>query len=302
MDKNAFALGVVSDEIDQDLEVVIRVAKDLGIRTIELGTVWLKPVTQLSPQEAGQARALVQRAGMSVNMILTPCLKAASLAHITAGEVRRDPGFQAHMEELQRGIALAKRFGAAVRIFSFRREGMIGLGNPSARLPEGGVIPRDTLAKIAEGLSFACQLAAAEGVTLALENVRSCYANSGTNTRRIVDAVGAENLKVIWDPANSFVSGQEAYPEGYERLDRGSIVDVHIKDARVRDATTGWTEWTCVGRGEVDYRGQLAALLRDGYAGPLTIETHWHPREYATRETVRGLLQELSASGVGSAL
>jgi len=293
MGESTFTFGVVSDEIDQDLEVVIRVAKELGIGTIEMGTVWLKPAAQLSPQEVDRAQALVQQADMRVNMILPACLKSMLLARIPVGQVAQDTDFQAHMEELRRAIALARRFDAAVRIFSFRREGMIGLGNPSPRPPQGGDIPEDTLARIVEGLSVACEIAAKEGVSLALENVRSCYANTGTNTRRIVDAVGTDNLKVIWDPANSFVSGQAAYPEGYEQLDRSSIVDVHIKDARLRDANTGWTEWTCVGQGEVDYRGQLAALLREGYTGTLTIETHWHPQEYATRETFKGLLQAL---------
>lgn len=293
MAERAFTFGVVSDEIDQDLEVVVGVARDLGMSTIELGGVWLKPAAQLSPQEVDRAEALVQQAGMRVNMILPPCLKSILLAHIPVGQVAQDLAFQAHMEELRRAIALAQRFNAAVRIFSFRREGMVGLGNPSPRSPRGGDIPEDALTKIVEGLSIACDMAAEKGVILALENVRSCYANSGTNTRRIVDAVGADNLKVIWDPANSFVSGQEAYPEGYEQLDKSSIVDVHIKDARLRDATTGWTEWTCVGQGEVNYRAQLAALLHDGYTGTLTIETHWHPREYATRETYKGLLHEL---------
>jgi len=289
----AFTFGVVSDEIDQDLEVVIRVARDLGMSTIELGGIWLKSATQLSPGEVDRVEELVERAGMRVNMVLTPCLKSILLADIPVGQVTQAPAFQAHMEELRQGIAVAKRLGAAVRIFSFCREGMVGLGNPSPRLPRGGDIPSDALAKIAEGLSIACEIAAEEGVTLALENVRSCYANSGTNTRRVVDAVGADNLKVIWDPANSFVSGQQPYPEGYEELDVSSIIDVHIKDAVLRDARTGWTEWACVGQGKVDYRGQLAALLRDGYTGPLTIETHWRPREYATLETFRGFIHEL---------
>ena len=72
MAERALSFGVVSDEIDQDPEVVIKVAQDLGMRSIELGRVWLKPVTQLSSREVDRIEELVQQAGLRVNMILTP--------------------------------------------------------------------------------------------------------------------------------------------------------------------------------------------------------------------------------------
>ena len=291
-----FSFGVVSNEIDQDLAVVLRVAEDLGMRTIELGSVWMKPPTQLSPQEVDRAEALVAESGIRVNMILSACLKSVRVAGIPVGGVAQDADFQAHMEELRRALALARRFDTAVRIFSFRREGLVGGGNPSPREPQGGTIAEETLAKVVEGLTVACEIAADYGVTLAVENVRSCYANTGTNLQRIVGAVDADNLRMIWDPANSFVSGQAAYPDGYQALDKSRIADVHIKDATLLDAATGLTDWTCVGEGQVDYAPQLAALARDGYRGPLTIETHWHPREYATRTTFGGLLRALQES------
>jgi len=291
-----FTFSVVSNEIDEDMEIVVDVAKDLGIGAIELGSVWLKPPTQLTSQEVDRIETLVQQAGMRINMILSTCLKSVRVANVPEGQVGRSIEFQDHMEDLRRAIALAKQFDATVRIFSFRRENMIELGNSSPRLPQGGTIARDSMRKVVEGLSVACEIAARAGVTLALENVRSCYANTGTNTQRIVDAVGAHNLKIIWDPANSFVSGQEAFPEGYEELEMSLLVDVHIKDAKLRDAALGWTDWVCVGDGEVNYPGQLAALARDGYRGTLTVETHWQPREYATRKTFDGILQALTAA------
>jgi L-ribulose-5-phosphate 3-epimerase len=32
-----------------------------------------------------------------------------------------------------------------------------------------------------------------------------------------------------------------------------------------------------IGEGEVDYVGQFSALVRDGYDGYLSLETHWRP-------------------------
>ena len=294
MHERDLIFGVVNDEIDEELPPAIRLATELGMQVISLRCYGLKPVTEMTAEEAAAAEALLAQSGLRVNMILTDCLKRVLLGGIALGRVADAPEFRENMEEFRKGVALAERFGAAARIFSFRREGMIGEGNPSPRLPRGGEIDEETLAKVVEGLRVACEIAGERGVTVGLENVRSCYANSGSNTRSILDAVGAPNLKLIWDPANSFVSGERAYPEGYAQVEPSDIIDVHVKDARVRDPATGWTEWVAVGQGEVDYRGQLAALLNDGYRGPFTIETHWRPQDYATRTTFEGFLGALS--------
>ena len=35
------------------------------------------------------------------------------------------------------------------------------------------------------------------------------------------------------------------------------------------------TTWGPLGEMDVDWRGQIAALKRDGYAGAISLETHW---------------------------
>ncbi len=54
-----------------------------------------------------------------------------------------------------------------------------------------GVITDETFAKILKGLQVACDRLASEGLTLALENARSLYANTGGNMARLLDAVRA---------------------------------------------------------------------------------------------------------------
>ena len=70
-----------------------------------------------------------------------------------------------------------------VRTYSFRRESMVGHGNPSPRLPQGGEIPDEMLEKIVEGLRIAGDETAEAGLVLGLENVRSCWGNTGINLR-----------------------------------------------------------------------------------------------------------------------
>jgi sugar phosphate isomerase/epimerase len=163
---------------------------------------------------------------------------------------------------------------------------MTGLGNPSPRLPQGGPIPVETLPKIAAGLRIACQVAEEEGVILVLENVRSCWGNSGVNSRKILDAVSHPHLRAIWDPGNDYVSGGVPYPEGYEAV-KPYIVHVHLKDARVVDPEPGLTAWEAVGAGEGRLAEQMAALVRDGYSGVVSLETHWRGEGLSAADSSR---------------
>ena len=136
----------------------------------------------------------------------------------------------------------------------------------------------------------------AAGVTLLVENVRSCWGNTAVNTVRILEATDHPRVKLNWDPSNDFVSGGNPYPSGYE-VARPWTQHVHIKDARVVDHATGLIAWECIGRGEVDFVGQLRALIDEGFAGAVNLETHWHPedrsKEANSRESFAGMLAAL---------
>jgi len=59
---------------------------------------------------------------------------------------------------------------------------------------------------------------------------------------------------------------------------RGRICLVHVKDGHVGQRRHGSHGLGPVGKGEVDWPKQFDLLRRDNYAGPLSLETHWHPK------------------------
>jgi L-ribulose-5-phosphate 3-epimerase len=80
------------------------------------------------------------------------------------------------------------------------------------------------------------------------------------------------NLKVVWDPANAYVSGETPFPDGYRRLPVERIAHVHAKDCRVEGHRP---IWCALGEGGIDWKGQIRALADDGYKGWISLETHW---------------------------
>ncbi len=294
--------GVCTDEVHPDLETALRVTREMGLREVELLAFWGKPVVELDDAHLDRAADLLARYSMTVSAIGSLFLKGVQLGAVPRGRVADDPAFRAELAVLRRSIHAARRLGAPiVRTYAFRRDDMVGLGNPSPRRPRGGVIPGEILEKVVEGLRVAADIAGEAGLILGIENVRSCWANTGHNTARIIAAAGHPRLQAIWDPGNDYVSGGVPYPDGYEAV-RPYICHIHIKDARVVDPATGLTSWEAVGCGEVDYVAHFRALRREGYRGGLSLETHWHPRPPGGGEPDRIRDSQISFAGVRAAL
>ncbi len=301
-----FPLGVVSDEIDQDLEHVCQVAVDLGMQVLELNTLWEKPADRLEPDEVARAHDLLRHYGLRLDAVSTLAFKALELS--VEPDLRHSPQFAEHMAAIRRAARIARTLAdvaitPAVRIFAFRREPMSGLGNPSPILPDGGGIPDNVLLRIVQGLRLACDLARDEGVHLLLENVRSCWNNTGVNTARIVELTNRAELSILWDPTNDFVSCGRPYANGYAAV-KPYMAAVHCKDASIVDPATGLTAWMPIGQGAADMPGQIATLLDDGFRGPVLLETHWRgdglSREASSRQSFAGLQAAIAQRQTGA--
>jgi sugar phosphate isomerase/epimerase len=156
-----------------------------------------------------------------------------------------------------RAFEIANRTGARiVRVFSYWRT----------------VRPEECFDRIVNALHGLAEQAAPHGITIGIENEHACNVGTAAETAQVLAALVHPNLKVVWDPANALVAGENPFPEGYAKLDPKRIAHVHAKDCFVQDHTPTWGR---LGECAVDWKGQIAALVRDGYQGWLSLETHW---------------------------
>ena len=296
--------AVVADEIDADPEVACRVAREWGMEAVDLNSVWGKPVTALNDHEVRTLADILKRHGLHTYMVAGLPFKFLPVAGLTPQALLSSEAFAKDLGILERSLQIGQALGATcARVHAFAWPPQAE-GSP-VRRPGGGEIPKDVMPTIVAGLRAACALAARYGLQLGLENVRASYGNCGRNLAAVCAAVGDARLRVVWDPANAYVSGEDAaYPDGYAAC-RPYIDHVHAKDARLADpaAPEGATVWECIGRGAVDWPGQLAALRADGYPGLLCVETHWKPQgltgEQASRTTFENLrrLRDTAVAG-----
>ena len=258
-----FPLAAITDEFSQDLETAVRTMAEIGMTGAELRMLFGKNIIDLSNPELDRASEIVARHGLEIVSIASPLLKCV-LPNSPEVDARfqQDVFAATHTFEDQprlagRALEIAERTGARiVRVFSYWR----------------AVQPEACFERIARALQHLAGQAALHGRIIGLENEHACNIATGAETARLLEAVAHPNLKVVWDPANAYVSGETPFPDGYRRLPVERIVHVHAKDCRVEGHRP---IWCALGEGAIDWKGQIRALADDGYQGWISLETHW---------------------------
>ncbi len=256
-------IAAITDEFAADLETAVRSMVSVGMTGAELRMLGGRNVVDLTDGELERELGVLREAGLEVVSVASPLLKC-----VLPGAPEVDARFQQdvfasrHTFEDQERLAertfeIARLAGARiVRVFSYWRV----------------VRPEAVFGQVVDGLRQLAERAAERGLVIGLENEAACNIATGAETAQVLRAVEHPALGVVWDPANALVAGETPFPDGYRSLPKGRVVHVHAKDCFV-DGTT--PRFGPLGECGVDWKGQIAALCADGYAGWISLETHW---------------------------
>jgi len=277
-------ISIVTDELSADPETAIELGVQWGVKYFELRGYFNERVPQFSPYQKQHLRDVLDRYGAriiaigpgSFKMPLPPAVPPqlslswmASAAYSTWAKERDEVQYHLH-ELLPRSLEYAGELGVdRIVIFGFDRGGA-----PAGTPPD----------EVLEILSRAAQTAYGAGVLLVLENEAGFWADTGARTAEIIRAVNHPGLAVNWDPGNAFFAGDCPFPNGYQAV-RDFVRHVHVKDAR--RCPDGSLEYAS--QGDINWSGQIRALMEDGYSGYLSVETHLAPKVAEARSSVRRL-------------
>jgi len=87
--QSTLKLGVINDEITQDFDHALAVARELGLQFVELRGMWNKNLMDLKENEIKEARRLLTKYGMKVTDIASPFMKVDAPG-FTTKEGQRD--------------------------------------------------------------------------------------------------------------------------------------------------------------------------------------------------------------------
>ncbi len=256
-------IAAITDEFSADVDIALPAMAAVGMTGAELRLISGRNIVELGDDEVMRVRERVEHHGLRVLSIASPLLKC-----VLPGGPPVDARFQQDVfgssytfddqpRLTERAFDVAAKTGARIiRVFSYWRT----------------TAPERCFDSIVMALRGLAEEASARGMVIGLENEHACNVATGAEAARMLAAIDHPALQLIWDPANASILGEIPYPHGYESLPSARIAHVHAKDCRVRDHTPTWGP---LGEMDIDWKGQIAALVRDGYGGAISLETHW---------------------------
>ena len=263
-------LGVITNGISRDLEYALQAMNKAGLKYAELQFLWDKEVGDQTPEEIQKIKNLVAQYQVEVS-----CVSRHNFAGLPVMEIEpEDTIYKEHIAGLGRCIHIAQELGTnLVRIMSCRKE-MIIFGANGAEEWVASTGAWDKLLKLMEA---PVKLAEAEGVTLVVETGNNAMITSGVLAKKLIDDLGSEHLKILWDIPNTMYCTEVPYPDAYEEI-KDYIGHIHLKDCQV-DISRAMVRFCRLGEGDVApyLEGIANALLRDNYQGSISLESVYRP-------------------------
>lgn len=127
-------------------------------------------------------------------------------------------------------------------------------------------IPKAQLTEwFVEGMTALADRASGQGVTMLVENVPNTWIPRAADVMEALDALGRDDVKVIYDCANAPFAGED--PAEGVRVVAGRLALVHVSDT----PRNGWRH-DPIGMGDVDFAAFSEALKEIGYDGLSMVE------------------------------
>lgn len=269
--------SIITDQINEDLETALQVAREYGYKYVELHNVFGKSIEECDVEEVKKIKCLLQKYEMKVSCIastvffLCPLFEndQVSLFNPHFYAIRGDVA--THLSYLKNACQIAKMLGCTkVRLFPFRF--------PDNRKPKYGTDKQ--VNDIVKFVKSAVKIAEEYQITLVLENCPYSHLPKGEMSVQVVKQINSDFLKLLWDPANSYRAYQENVPSKYletslmEELEMiyPWIDHIHIKDYYFDSTLVKPYKHVALGNGDIGYLTIFDYLKKNGYSNAVSLE------------------------------
>jgi len=203
----AWTMTGFADEISPDLGEQVALLAELGIRHIELRSVQLTKILDLTDAELRRIRDALDAAGIALSCVGSDL-----------GKIRITDPFAPHLERTRRAVEVARFFATPrIRVFSF----FIPAGENPARHRDEVIARTRAMVEVARD----------GGATLLHENEKEIYGDVPGRVADLLAAVDSPSYRAVFDPANYVQCGVRPMDEAWPLVHRYTDY-IHCKDAR----------------------------------------------------------------------
>ena len=254
-----FKLGIITDELSQDLDEALAFSKKMGLECFELRSAWDRAPFTFTHEDWQTVKALADKYSLPCLSVSSPLFKCDYFDRATVEGQIRD--FEKMAEEASAiGVKM-------VRTFDFFKD------------------ERVTLDMVREAYQPVIEIANKYGITLMIEPEPTANSSTCSATAATVRYIDNPTVKALYDPGNVLFADttELPYPDAYEAM-ADIYCHVHIKDAVMVD---GKPECLAIGHGIVGYESLFKRLLSDGYEGAVMLEPHYKIGVQLTEEQMQ---------------
>ncbi len=260
---------------------IIPVAKEIGYDAIEIRVISHLP-HNISREEMERIKRSLNEHNLKVSLLYTP---------VGGYTQKNDEECREELKRFKKYLSLGKELGVKLYLQL-----------------EGGPSPEkaraENYARAARWVKESAKLAQEFGAKICMETHYGGLTENPSSALKLLEMIGEENVGVIYDASNIYISQAEWGEEGIKMLGK-KIFHFHVKDMkRVRQDTPGAVKikeyyyiHTLLGEGDVDHKVCFKALKDIGYNGYLSCECHLKADPYLRAkheyEKVNELLEEI---------
>ena len=287
--------SIITDQIDANFEKACRIIADSGMKAIEIHNVFGKSIEECNESEAHRIKDIADSFGLQiVNLastvfFLCPLYEGYRVSLFNPDFYCIEGDVNLHLEYLEQACRTAEIVGTdKIRIFPFR-------------IPDNeevGIVGTEKdMLEIADNIRLASAIAAKHNITLVLENCPYSHCPKAAMTQRLLRMADCFNVKLLYDPANSYRAEKFRIPEEWQTDDipaeyhlvKNDIGHIHLKNYHYqKELTPKPFVHTALLSGDIDYIPLLEEMKKESAA--LSLEP-----EVSHEEAVDCIKQLLSA-------
>jgi sugar phosphate isomerase/epimerase len=270
-------LSIISDQIDQNYNIAFSKIEELGLNYVELHNVNNKSVEEISDEELRELKKSLKEYGLKVSNLSTTIFFLTTLFDEYQVSLFNDDfkvfkgSVSDHLTQLERACFIAKELDCTmIRVFPFKYPDNFKVEDFD-RVNE----------KIIKIMKEAVIIAEKYNIVLVLENCPYTHLPKAMMTNEIVNAVNSDNLKLLYDIANSYRAEKNQVPAEYldiSLLDelvsiRKNIKHVHLKDYHYDESfDLKPFRHKAIPEGDIDTVALISYLLMSNYQGYVSLE------------------------------